>query len=102
MTLLRVAMLAAALCLASCTSEQPSVAGQADVVDTPAALNTVFNEYFERALELNPLRATAIGDYRYNDRLANSIGPEYRAADRQLDEESLARLLEIDRELLSR
>jgi uncharacterized protein (DUF885 family) len=95
-------MLAAALCLASCTSEQPSVAGQADVVDTPAALNTVFNEYFERALELNPLRATAIGDYRYNDRLANSIGPEYRAADRQLDEESLARLLEIDRELLSR
>lgn len=42
--------------------------------------------------------ATFIGDYRYNDRMANSNGPEYRAAAEAMDREFLARLLEIDRE----
>jgi uncharacterized protein (DUF885 family) len=62
----------------------------------------LFDEFFERELELNPLRASSIGDYRFNDQFANSIGPEHREASRQLDEIFLARLLNIDREQLSR
>ena len=94
-------MLAAALLVAACSSEQQPETTPADAVDATTALTELFDEYFERGLELNPLRATAIGDYRYNDRLANSIGPDYREADRKLDEEFLARLLEIDRGQLS-
>ncbi len=96
------AMLAAVLAVAACTSEPQPEAARAEAADAATALAELFDEYFERGLELNPIRATAIGDYRYNDRLANSIGPEYRAADRKLDEEFLARLLKIDREQLSR
>ncbi len=96
------AMLAAALFLASCSSDQPPADPEADAVDAPAALTALFDEYFERGLELNPVRATAIGDYRYNDKFANSLSPEYRETERKMDEEFLARLLEIDREQLSR
>jgi uncharacterized protein (DUF885 family) len=49
---------------------------------------------------MNPLSATFIGDYRYNDRMANSNSPEYRAAAQAMDEEFLQRLLEIDRSQL--
>jgi uncharacterized protein (DUF885 family) len=34
-----------------------------------AAQNALFEEYFEAELKNHPERATAIGDYRYNDRL---------------------------------
>jgi uncharacterized protein (DUF885 family) len=34
-----------------------------------AAQNALFDEYFEAELAAHPERATAIGDYRYNDRL---------------------------------
>ena len=44
------------------------------------ALDALFEEHFERGLEMNPIRATFIGDNRYNDRLANTNSPEYRAA----------------------
>lgn len=97
-----VAMLAAALLLASCGGEQTPVETRIEATDEPAALAALFDDFFERGLELNPVRATAIGDYRYNDRIANSIGPEYREANHKMDEEFLARLLDIDREQLSR
>jgi uncharacterized protein (DUF885 family) len=61
----------------------------------------MFEEYFERGLERNPLSATSIGDYRYNDRMANSISAEYIQASRMLDEEYLARLNAIDRDELT-
>ena len=97
-----VAMLAAVLSVAACSSEpQPEDMPTASA-DAATTLAELFDEYFERGLELNPIRATAIGDYRYNDRLANTIGPGYREASRRLDEEFLARLLDIDREQLSR
>jgi len=96
------AVLAAVLLVAACSSDQPPAEPQAEIADAAAALNELFDDYFERGLELNPLQATAIGDYRYNDKLANSIGPEYREASLQLDEEFLTRLHTIDREQLSR
>ncbi len=98
------ALLAASLLFAACGNEQPpadeSPAG-ADA-NPGQTLNALFDEYFERNLELNPVSATSIGDYRYNDRYANSIGPEHIEASRDLDEEFLARLLRIDRSALSR
>jgi len=96
------ALLAVALLVAACGGEQPSTEPQADVADATEALSSLFGDYFERGLELNPVRATAIGDYRYNDRIANSIGLEHREASRAMDEEFLAKLLEIDRGQLSR
>jgi uncharacterized protein (DUF885 family) len=57
-------------------------------------------QFFERELELNPLSATAIGDERYNDRMANQIGPEYRERSATLNREYLERVLAIDPELL--
>jgi len=75
-------------------------ASEDKVIDVSATLNVLFDDYFERNLELNPLAATFIGDYRYNDRLANTFGPEYRVAAQAMDEEFLRRLLAIDRERL--
>jgi uncharacterized protein (DUF885 family) len=90
---------AVALLLAACGGQDEPVAETAQV-DAAEALHALFDEHFERDLEMNPLRATFIGDYRYNDRLANSYSPEYRAAEQAMDEEFLARLLEIDRDQL--
>ena len=99
------AVLVGAMLVASCGDQQPPVAAQLSTEDASQdvsqVLATVFDDYFERELELNPISATSIGDYRYNDRLANSIGPEYIEASRMLDEEFLARLNEIDRNELS-
>lgn len=96
------ALLAASVFVASCGSEQQPVASEPASVDAADAMHALFDEYFERELELNPMRATSIGDYRYNDRLAITIGPEYRAATHAMDREFLARLLEIDSSGLSR
>jgi len=100
MKALTAAMLAVALFVAACGNEQ--VEPPANVADSAESLHALFDEYFERSLELDPTRASAIGDYRYNDQFANSIGPEHRAASHQMHEQFLARLLEIDREQLSR
>ncbi len=100
MKVLPAAMLAVALFVAACGNEQTEP--PADVTDPTASLHALFDEFFERGLQLNPMRASTIGDYRFNDQFANSIGPEHREASRQLDETFLARLLNIDREQLSR
>ena len=100
MRLLATATLAAVLMLAACGGDSDRTQGDEPAVDASAALHALFDEHFERNLEMNPLSATFIGDYRYNDRLANTNSPEYRAAATAMDEEFLQRLLEIDREQL--
>ena len=100
MKVLPAAMLAVTLFVAACGNEQAEP--PADVADPTPSLHALFDEFFERGLELNPLRASTTGDYRFNDQFANSIGPEHREASRQLDEIFLARLLNIDRKQLSR
>jgi uncharacterized protein (DUF885 family) len=94
------AAFAALLLLSGCGSDEPppaTPAAPAEPLDGATALARLFDEHFERELELNPLDATAIGDYRYNDRLAITNSAEYRAAERALDEEFLARLDAVDR-----
>ena len=97
------AILAATLIISACSGEQDAAttAGPEETVDASTQLADLFDEQFERNLELNPLAATSIGDDRYDDRMAISNSQEYRDADKALDEEFLARLLEIDRDALS-
>ena len=98
MNLRSTAVLAAVFLLSACGgNDEPAVS---EAVDAGTALHELFDEHFERNLEMNPLSATFIGDYRYNDRMANSNSPEYRAAAAAMDEEFLQRLLDIDRSQL--
>ncbi|NQV86487.1 MAG: DUF885 domain-containing protein [Woeseiaceae bacterium] len=94
------AMFAALFLIAACGESQDIAATDALEVDAGVALHALFDEQFERDLEMNPISATFIGDYRYNDRMANSNSPEYIAATTAMDEEFLGRLLEIDRDKL--
>jgi len=98
MILRSTAVLAAVCLLSACGGNDESAVSEA--VDAGTALHELFDEHFERNLEMNPLSATFIGDYRYNDRMANSNSPEYRAAAAAMDEEFLQRLLDIDRSQL--
>src|SRR4051812_17918049 len=36
------------------------------------AQNLIFSQYWESYLQLNPTQATAVGDYRYNDKLGDN------------------------------
>jgi uncharacterized protein (DUF885 family) len=94
------AMLAALFLVAACGESKEQATTETPEINATDALHALFDEHFERDLELNPLSATFIGDYRYNDRLANGNSPEYIAEATAMDEEFLARLLEIDREQL--
>ena len=90
------AALAALTLLVACGKAESPVEEQV-AADPGETLNSLFDEYFERSLEMNPVSASFNGDYRYNDRMANSNSPEYRAESQAMHEEFLARLLEIDR-----
>lgn len=65
--------------------------GQAPAEDRAQALQTLYQQYWDSALERNPLRATFVGEHRYNDRLANHLDPEFVAEGRQLAQHWLAR-----------
>jgi uncharacterized protein (DUF885 family) len=53
-----------------------SVTTQTKPADAPdrrlAAQNAVFEEFWQTSLKLNPTQATAVGDYRYNDKLGDN------------------------------
>ena len=77
----------------------------AEIRETPqdsVELDTLVEDYFEAYLNLNPLSATFIGDMRYNDRLANSLGRQYRADSERLNRDYLERLKAIDATKLNR
>jgi uncharacterized protein (DUF885 family) len=74
----------------------PGTAATEPTVDQKQRLDALFESYFEDALELSPILATFIGDHRYDDRLPNSIGPEYIAASRALNRKYLDAIRAID------
>jgi uncharacterized protein (DUF885 family) len=104
-----VAVMTATVLLAACATEPPAPAAPpapqtpasaAAVPGAHAELVSLLDRYFEELLELNPLIATYIGDNRYNDRFPNSIGPEERAKQHDLNERYLAAARRIDSEAL--
>ncbi|HMB60680.1 MAG TPA: DUF885 domain-containing protein [Xanthomonadales bacterium] len=113
MKFIRLPILLGFLSLFAC-SEQSNEASVNNEPETPLAstasteaaeqasreLHQLFDDYFEAYLELNPTFATYIGDNRYNNRYANNISPDWLAASRQLDLDSLERLSEINPSLL--
>ncbi len=56
-----------------------------------AAQNALFEEYYQADLEADPERATAYGDYRYNDRL-DDVSVDASIRHHQSDEKFLVRL----------
>jgi uncharacterized protein (DUF885 family) len=101
--------LVVALCagLAACATPPPAPAPAAPIAvpaatrDAGTELHALFERYFEDQLRLNPLLATYIGDHRYDDSLPNSIGPEYRAEVKALNDRYLAEARAIDPARLS-
>lgn len=79
-------------------TREPAATASDPAPDASAELKVLVEEFFQRELEMNPLLASSIGDKRYNDRLANSLSPEYRQQDRMHNREYLDRLLAIDPE----
>lgn len=79
-------------CAGSDRVSSPAPAAAATAQPSRAAqLSTLYAEYFEDNLKLNPLQATQIGDSRYNDRLPNMLSADYREATRALSAGYLAR-----------
>ena len=80
-----------ALLCGACAAPVAQTPPAAARAETPAEqLDRLFEEYWQASLELNPVRATFIGDYRYNDRYPVTIAPEHRAARKALLERSAA------------
>ncbi len=81
-------LLAAAVALAACGSVRPRTP---PVESRLAAQNALFEEFYQADLKAHPERATAYGDYRYNDRL-DERSLAALAAEHVSDEAYLARL----------
>jgi uncharacterized protein (DUF885 family) len=63
-------------------------------------LKEVLDGYFEERLRLFPLEATAVGDHRYDDQLADDISDAHRARQKALYTKYLSEVSKIDRERL--
>lgn len=97
-------VVATAILASACSTQsggpaaKESVLAQSDAPIAPAneALQAMFDAYFEKSLEIEPLQATFIGDHRYDDRITNSIGPQEVAASFANDREYLDAALKFD------
>src|SRR5512133_3207627 len=65
----RAAFAAVVLLVASAAIAAPPTASSLD--GRLAKQKALFSEYWETTLKLNPTQATAVGDYRYNDKLGD-------------------------------
>jgi len=101
MTHFNAALAVTLLLLAACDRRPADEATGQTPEPAASDLNALVEEYFDRVLELNPLYATSIGDYRFNDRMANTLSPEYLQNSEALDREYLERVLAIEPEQLT-
>ncbi|HEX6572134.1 MAG TPA: DUF885 domain-containing protein [Steroidobacteraceae bacterium] len=75
-------------------------AGEKDESPAAARLHELFEAEWERGLRENPIKATYIGDIRYNDRWPD-LSPAAAQASHEADRAALARLEAIDAATLS-
>ncbi|HET7844257.1 MAG TPA: DUF885 family protein, partial [Xanthomonadales bacterium] len=101
--------LALALTLAACGSGEQATTPAADqAAATPAAtpaadpaatakqLDTLYAEFWEENLKLNPIQATFMGDPRYNAELPNFLSAEFRQQSHDFDQKWLDKVKAID------
>jgi uncharacterized protein (DUF885 family) len=107
----------AAILLAGCDSSPPPPDGQAE--DARSAVNTaaeatheqksrtarndaagrlddIVEDYFDEYLALNPLRATELGDHRFDDRFGDYTSPSWMADSLGIEQEALEKLDSIE------
>ncbi len=80
--------------LVGCNRDAPAQTAAAPVAEAPvedaaaraARLTTLYAEYWEDVLKLNPVQATFQGDARYNDQLPDFGSAEYREQVRSFNE----------------
>jgi uncharacterized protein (DUF885 family) len=94
--------LVAPLAAMAADTPAPAAAAAPAAGEASRRLNDLFERYFEEYLELHPVSATYIGDNRYNDRLANDLGPEWRARWHAVNERYLADVRRYDPATLGR
>jgi uncharacterized protein (DUF885 family) len=105
---------ALALTLAACGGSQDAAQAPAAPAQTPPAqpakpdakavaaqLETLYAEFWEEQLKLNPVQATFVGDPRYNDQLPNFLSAEYRQQTHDYNQRWLDRVSAIDGSVLS-
>src|SRR5215469_3037031 len=90
----RVHMLFLLIALAASTFAQDQTKNLPSLADRRAAQNALFDEQYESDLQNFPERATSVGDYRYNDKLADHSLAAI-AEREKIDEGFLARLRAI-------
>lgn len=87
----------AVLLFAGCaTTKSPEQTAASEV----ERLKQVVESYFDATLEMNPVFATFIGDHRFDDQLPNSLGEEYQQQALALEKEYLAKIRDINPDLL--
>ncbi len=84
------------LLLIGCGREPAPAADTAPAVGGGQVLHEAFEQYFEDKLALNPTFATALGDHRYDNRMAIPFGPEYRASLKAQAQHYLDLVLAVD------
>lgn len=88
-------LLAASALLLAAASPLAIAQGTTPVASRLAAQNALFDESWQAALKMNPMLATAVGDYRYNDQLGDySLAAPLARHNRDLAD--LARIKAID------
>src|ERR1700722_8952453 len=92
---MRIQFLLTALLCAIPLSALAQKPGTSDGAVRIAAQNALFEEQWQTGLRENPERATAVGDYRYNDRLGDYTAAHYAAVNAE-NQAYLARLTAID------
>lgn len=92
---------AAAACLAVACSPSPPAPPDASASDGDAAFARIAQRYLDEALAFRPVRATEIGDHRFDARL-DDVGRETRERRAAFARELLAALGTIDRQRLTR
>jgi uncharacterized protein (DUF885 family) len=77
-------------------SADATAVAAADPAELAAELDQIFADYWEAWLKLNPLRATMIGDPRYNDLMPNTMSAEFREQEQAFFQHWLERVKAID------
>jgi len=75
--------------------EKRAAAAQASAA-AAEEVTKVVEAYWEELMQLNPVFATFNGDYRYNDRMENTVSADYVAASNALEKKYLEKIDAID------